>query len=542
MAEAGGAPLPLPLAAPGAAAVKQQHQQAPGAGPPREAVRQHKRVPRWLRMSLRTSVMIGLVALPALAVKEPSFERLFRFKGYSIVFMVLGTLVLPMWEPNLGKVVLAFTLLMPVGCASLWLAYGLFLGCPSIIFMMGACVVVTGLVFFFSELLGLPVALLSVFATLFCAAATSFVGTPRMALPMTALLSVLLVVAAVLSTLVCWLVFPEFCVDEVFRFHHEGLEHLLQLAHHALGGTAPPLLRRAQTAAPALEAGGEWRRLLAAADELPVEHGELTRMRAKSAVSSDAAAAAAAAADPDEQAARVERSLQRIVMALQEGAAAQVGAKAEVVLAAVAHKRVIVPCTPLLPCARGQMDEAALLALRHVAVATSTQIHKVFAATHPLDEPTAALMGSLRSSAQWRAMGAALQAALQELVETFPMDYYPSPAAPSQACLAAFRGAVAELDAAWRAARAQAAGGGGAAAAPPSPQGGGAAGAHPAAGAVADVFHDPLVPAGSPAAEALAWMNALVLVGMLDELGDLLAQLFSAARAAADSVLRFKCC
>jgi hypothetical protein len=31
----------------------------------------------------------------------------------SIAFMVLGTLVLPVWEPNLGQVVVIFTLLVP---------------------------------------------------------------------------------------------------------------------------------------------------------------------------------------------------------------------------------------------------------------------------------------------------------------------------------------------------------------------------------------------------------------------------------------------
>lgn len=42
-----------------------------------------------------------------------------------------------------------------VGVAAIWLAYGLFLGCSHIIFMMGACVVVTCLVFFVSELLSM---------------------------------------------------------------------------------------------------------------------------------------------------------------------------------------------------------------------------------------------------------------------------------------------------------------------------------------------------------------------------------------------------
>lgn len=40
-----------------------------------------------------------------------------------------------------------------VACASIWLAYGLFLGLPSLIFMMAACVVVTFVVLFTAELL-----------------------------------------------------------------------------------------------------------------------------------------------------------------------------------------------------------------------------------------------------------------------------------------------------------------------------------------------------------------------------------------------------
>lgn len=73
----------------------------------------HKAVPRWLRMSVRIALLVGVVAVPALAVKEPSFVNLFKYRNYSIAFMVLGTLVLPIWEPNLGMVVVIFTLLIP---------------------------------------------------------------------------------------------------------------------------------------------------------------------------------------------------------------------------------------------------------------------------------------------------------------------------------------------------------------------------------------------------------------------------------------------
>jgi hypothetical protein len=42
-----------------------------------------------------------------------------------------------------------------VACASIWLAYGLFAGFPNLIFVMGACVVVTFLVLFTAELLSM---------------------------------------------------------------------------------------------------------------------------------------------------------------------------------------------------------------------------------------------------------------------------------------------------------------------------------------------------------------------------------------------------
>lgn len=41
---------------------------------------QHKTVPRWLRMSLRTALLVGLIAIPTLAVKEPGFANLTKYK------------------------------------------------------------------------------------------------------------------------------------------------------------------------------------------------------------------------------------------------------------------------------------------------------------------------------------------------------------------------------------------------------------------------------------------------------------------------------
>lgn len=118
--------------------------------------RQHKRVPRWLRMSIRTATLVGLIALPTLAVKDPSFEKLTQYKyatylpqqmqaaasfvlftclsphkhgyvlsqppllpdlqshrGFSILFASLGAFVVPLWIPLLGDVVIAFTAVIP---------------------------------------------------------------------------------------------------------------------------------------------------------------------------------------------------------------------------------------------------------------------------------------------------------------------------------------------------------------------------------------------------------------------------------------------
>jgi hypothetical protein len=219
---------------------------------------------------------------------------------------------------------------------------------------------------------------------------------------------------------------------------------------------------------------------------------------------------------------------------------------------------------PLIPCAKGQIDDAALKALQHVAVATSLHIYKLFSAFNPLDEGTEQLMHSLMSSEQWNSMRAALFASLQELLDAFPMDYYPA-GAPDGQYLAAFQAAVERLAAAWSSdqlAHKAAAGVGGSSSTSAGTAGDGSrldqhtvtitpeaaaaaeAGADidPAAVALGDVFKDPLVPAGSAAAGVLAQLHMAMLVRMLKELAELLQQLYEIATAVSDSMLRFKCC
>lgn len=213
---------------------------------------------------------------------------------------------------------------------------------------------------------------------------------------------------------------------------------------------------------------------------------------------------------------------------------------------------------PLIPCAKGQMDEQGLLAVRHVAVATSFQIYKLFNATHPLDEVTSDLMYQMLSSHQWLDMRTALVASLQELVDTFPMDYYPVDRAPDHQYLTAFQNSVHALAAAWQSnqiahkavvagsssgsskqGRATAACGAAAHAVSISSA---AEAAAMSAAALDDVFGEPLVAADSAAAGALSRMNVAMIVRMLKQLADQLQQLYDIATIVSGSLLRFKCC
>jgi hypothetical protein len=58
--------------------------------------------------------MVLLLSLPALALRDPRFEV---SKGasakYSMLFMLLGIVALPMWVPQVGQLVLTFTVALP---------------------------------------------------------------------------------------------------------------------------------------------------------------------------------------------------------------------------------------------------------------------------------------------------------------------------------------------------------------------------------------------------------------------------------------------
>ena len=64
-------------------------------------------------------------------------------------------MMLPLWEPLVGNIVIIFTLLLPIGYAGLWVAYGIFLLWNQVVFLMASIVVVTFVVFFIAEILSI---------------------------------------------------------------------------------------------------------------------------------------------------------------------------------------------------------------------------------------------------------------------------------------------------------------------------------------------------------------------------------------------------
>jgi hypothetical protein len=233
---------------------------------------------------------------------------------------------------------------------------------------------------------------------------------------------------------------------------------------------------------------------------------------------------------------------------------------------------------PLIPCAKGQLDEPALLALRHVGLATALHIIKIYNATQPLEPATAVLLAQLLSEAEWADMRASLLAALQELVDAFPCDYYPRRGGPDRAHLRALQAHLVALQAAWQQRRllgpssaqqqqqqqqkavSAAAAAGAAAPADVSAMQDNSSGRdgaqqqqqpaavvvdimrrEPAASA-APVFQDPLVPEGSDAAAVLARLNGAHITKLLEDLVLLLEQLYDVAEQASEHLVACKCC
>lgn len=151
---------------------------------------------------------------------------------------------------------------------------------------------------------------------------------------------------------------------QVFRHHHEALEHLLHLAYYAMGLQPPALVKRIYSSAAADLGAAKWRNAFRAADELPSSLQALTLGEAASSlVRSEGSEAwreesTAPGAQPTVSSSagqspgcgsghssynrlnvKTERSWHRVAVACEAGSKAQVGAAAEVVLMAAHHKR-----------------------------------------------------------------------------------------------------------------------------------------------------------------------------------------------------------
>lgn len=59
------------------------------------------------------------------------------------------------------------------------------------------------------------------------------------------------------------------CCHQVFRHHHEALEHLLHLTYYAMGLQPPRLVKRVYSSAAAGIGAAKWKQAFRAADELP---------------------------------------------------------------------------------------------------------------------------------------------------------------------------------------------------------------------------------------------------------------------------------
>lgn len=194
--------------------------------------------------------------------------------------------------------------------------------------------------------------------------------------------------------------------------------------------------------------------------------------------------------------------------------------------------------------------------MRHLALSTALHIIKIYNATQPLDEATSQLLQQLLSEDEWSAMRSSLLATLQELTDTFPMDYYPASAPPNRQHLLALQSAVAALQDAWKETTPTKSkqqqqqqqqepqqGGGQAAELESSHAAVTVAPDTAAAGeAAADAFKDPLVVEGSPAAMVLARMNTVHLIKLLQDLVLLLEQLYEVVAQVSGHMITYRCC
>jgi hypothetical protein len=210
------------------------------------------------------------------------------------------------------------------------------------------------------------------------------------------------------------------------------------------------------------------------------------------------------------------------------------------------------------------------------------QVFRLFSATHPLDPAICSILTQLTASKQWHSIRSHVLAALQELVDTFPMDYYPQATAADRRHLKEFKQGIQELTAAWQADRVKQAVAPTASSTPQvdsrtdssrhdSQQGSGLCAAagpclQPPAQSTGDavlvptalstdlavaegvsstataVLMNPLIPADSAMAPHLGRLQVLLILKVLRQLEQQLEHLYDAADAAASSIIRCRCC
>jgi len=64
---------------------------------------------------LSQAVLVMLLSLPALALRDPKLKgtELGSKPKFTILFMLLGVVAIPMWVPEVGTLVLTFTVAIP---------------------------------------------------------------------------------------------------------------------------------------------------------------------------------------------------------------------------------------------------------------------------------------------------------------------------------------------------------------------------------------------------------------------------------------------
>ncbi|GBF99382.1 hypothetical protein Rsub_12186 [Raphidocelis subcapitata] len=423
----------------------------------------HDTLPRWLRMSIKLAVLTLLLALPSLALRDPKLRgtELGANPKFGMIFMLLGVIAIPMWVPHVGTLVLTFTAVIPIALSAVWVAYGLFLAYPNVYFLQISTVVVTFLLLFGGNMVGVPAGLLGVFVALYAVGVGHFLMAPKIALVLAKTLSLTVVVAAFLVTTVFAVVLPEYCTDLVWQGHHEGLEHLLHMAHHVVGSKPPRLLYRGvKSEARRLGSNDAARAALRAASSKDLndpsddddDDDDEGGLASQAGPRTGRPKRGKRVALELTSAQRGERSYHRMLLALTTGAKAQGGAKAELVLGFCGSIRPVLPWFPLLPAARCRSNPKHLLTLRADVTALALSLYKLQATMELLDAATRPVLKTVatESGAGWDSLKAHLLAALQDVVDAFPMDAYPAPRRLDASHAEAFATQASEMWGAWQ--------------------------------------------------------------------------------------------